>query len=46
MSLNIKSFETLLCEENAASTSEDLAPRVQLPNSNQIEDAKGQFNSE
>ena len=37
MSLNIKSFGTLLCEENVASTSEDLAHRVQLPNSNQIE---------
>ena len=37
MSLNIKSFGTLLCEENVASTSEDLAPRVQLQNSNQIE---------
>ena len=40
MSLNIKSFGTsLLCEENVASNSEDLAPRVLLPNSNQIEDA-------
>ena len=39
MSLNIKSFGTLLCEENVASTSEDLAPRIQLPNSNLIEDA-------
>jgi len=39
MSLNIKSFGTLLCEENVASTSEDSAPRIQLPNSNLIEDA-------
>ena len=38
MSLNIKSFGTLLCEENVASTSEDLAPRIQMP-SNLIEDA-------
>ena len=39
MSLNIKSFGTLLCEENVASTSEDSAPRIQLPNSNLIEDS-------
>ena len=39
MSLNIKSFGTSLCEENVASTSEDLAPRIQFPNSNLIEDA-------
>ena len=39
MSLNIKNFGTLLCEENVASTSEDSAPRIQLPNSNLIEDA-------
>ena len=38
MSLNIKSFGTLLCEENVASTSEDLAPRIQMT-SNLIEDA-------
>ena len=38
MSLNIKSFGTLLCEENVASTSEDLAPRIQMP-PNLIEDA-------
>ena len=34
MSLNIKSFGTSLCEENVASTSEDLAP-----NANLVEDA-------
>ena len=39
MSLNIKNFGTLLCEENVASTSEDSAPRIQLPNSNLIEDS-------